>query len=435
MKIRILMAALFGLITVTAVAQKKELNDAQTEFQKYDGLYRANMTLAKPSLMNAKAAIDKASANEKTANLPQTYALKAAIYAAITAQDTVEASSATEYSTTQEAVKKAIELDTKKENTNLIQHANTQLAQYQLNKGVRDFQNKKFDEAYKAFDAARQIIPDDTTAILNTAIAAVNAKNYPAALENYNALEKTKYSGNAKLYTDIPTIYLLNKDTAGALKSIGEGVAKYPNDGDLRKREIEVSLQAGQAADLLTKVEAAVKNDPKNKSLYYYEGLTYSQIAEAEGKDLKKLQKDASKAAKAAKPGAKKPAADPQIAKLTQQRTENFGKAAEQYKKAIELDPNYFEANLNLGYVIIAPSIDLYNESQQLPVTETKLYDANMAKVTAQLEIAKPYLLKAVELNPKSIDALTNLKSYYLAKKDVTNANDVQKKIDALSKN
>ncbi|MDB5135177.1 MAG: hypothetical protein JWP37_1780 [Mucilaginibacter sp.] len=431
MKIKVLMTAFMGVITVSAFAQKGELNTANEEYQKYDGLSRANYALAKPSLANAKTSIDKASVNAKTAALPQTYALKAAIYASIASKDTVAATSATEIATAEEAMTKAIETDTKKENATLIDHARKELAQIQLDKGVKAFQAKRYDDAYKAFDAARQAVPDDTTTVLYTAISAANAKNYPAAITNYNKLITTNYSGKDKVYADLPTLYLLNKDTAGAIKSIGEGVTKFPTNSNLRKEEIEVNLQAGQSADLITKIETAIKADPNNKALYYYEGLTYSQVAESAGNDLRKAENAASKAVKTAKPGTKTPP-NPQIAKFKQARIDNFGKSAEMYKKAVALDGNYFEANLNLGYVLMAPAIDAYNAAQQLPVNDTKAYDAAMANASKQFDAAKPYLLKAVELNPKSKDALTNLKSYYLGKKDTASANETQKKIDAL---
>ena len=64
MKIKVLMTALFGVITATtAFAQKGELSNAQEAYEKYDGLARANFALAKPSLTTAKTAIDKAAAN------------------------------------------------------------------------------------------------------------------------------------------------------------------------------------------------------------------------------------------------------------------------------------------------------------------------------------------------------------------------------------
>jgi hypothetical protein len=430
MKIKVLMATLFGLITINAFAQKGELTTASEEYSKFDGLARANYALAKPSLDKAKASIDKASANKKTAELPETYALKAAIYASIASRDTVSATAATETATAQEAIKKAVELDTKKESTNLIVHAKRELAQIQLDKGVKAYQAKKFDEAYKSFDAAQQIVPEDTTAILYTAVAAANLKNYSGAITNYNKLLATDYKDKAKVYVDMPTLYLLNKDTAGAVKAASEAVAKYPTNPELRKAEIEVSLQAGQQNDLITKIETAIKADPNNKALYYYEGLTYSQIAEALQKDVTKLEKADAKAAKDAKPGAKKPAPNPQIAKLQQTRADNFSKSAEQYKKALEIDHNYFEAVLNLGYVSMAPAIDKYNAARFL--NDQKSYDAAMKNVNSQFEVAKPYLLKAVELKPDSPDALTNLKSYYLGIRDQDNANVVQKKIDAL---
>jgi tetratricopeptide (TPR) repeat protein len=368
--------------------------------------------------------------------------LKAAVYASLASTDDDATAATTDYNTAQDALTKAKAADTKtmsdevKNQVNLyIQHSTTELAQCQLNKGVKAYQAKNYDDAYKAFDAARVLIPTDTAAVLYTAISALNAKNYPVAITNYTTLiGLPNASAKAKIdaYNDMATLYLYNKDTTGAVKLISDAVAKYPNNPDLRKREIEVSLQAGQSGDLINKIETAIKGDPNNKALYYYEGLTYSQVAEAAGTKITKLEK-ADKKAAAAKPGVKQ-APNPEIAKLKQIRLDNYGKAAEQYKKAVAIDPNYFEGVMNLGYVSIAPATDIYNDAQQLPATQMTAYNAAMAKANAQFELAKPYVLKAVELNPQSLDALTNLKTYYLGKKDAENANAVQKKIDALPK-
>ena len=431
MKIRVLITALFALIAISAFSQQRAVDDAKDNYTKYDGL-RSNAALAKPMLMNAKTSIDKAAANKKTEASPEMFALKAAIYASLAAVDTDPAAVTTDYATAQEALDKAKTADTKNENTNMIKHAAVELAQIQLNKGVKSFQDKKFDEAYTFFQAAEKFIPGDTTAILYAGISASNAKNYPAAIESYKQLINSNYRKKTQSYNDLTTLYLFSKDTTNALKTIGEAVAKYPTNTELRKREIEVSLQAGQSADLISKIDAAVKADPNNKTLYYYEGLTYSQIAETEGAEIKKLQKADTKAA-AAKPGSK-PAPNPQIAKLQQMRIDNYNKAAAQYQKALAIDPNYFEAVLNMGYVTIAPAIDIYNNAQQIPVNQGKAYKDAMDKATAGFDAAKPYVMKAVELNPQSLDALTNLKSYYLGKKDTENANAVQKKIDALPK-
>ncbi len=429
MKIKFLLTGLLGVMTVSAFAQKGELSNAQAAYEKYDPLSRANFTLAKPSLMDAKTAIDKAAANTKTATLPQTYALKAAIYASLAAHDADASAAATETATAEEAMAKAKEADTKGEFKALVEHASRELAQIQLDKGVKAYQAKNYDEAYNAFVAEQKILPGDTTAMLYAGVSAANAKNYPNAIDNYKKLLATDYKDKEKIYMDMPILYMLNKDTTNAVKIASEAVSKYPNNGDLRKAEIEASLQAGQAGDLVTKIEAAIKADPNNKKLYYYAGLTYSQIAEGSQKEVSKLQK-ADKAAQAKLKAGTKFTPNPQIAKLQADRAANFAKAAESYKKAVDMDPNYFEAVLNLGYVTMAPAIDQYNAAQFL--NDQKSYDAAMKKATDQFNQAKPYLLKAVELKPDSRDALTNLKSYYLGVKDTNNANDTQKKIDAL---
>ena len=156
MKIKFLLTGLLGLITISAFAQKGELSNAQSEYEKYDGIANANFTLAKPSLTNAKTSIDKASTNAKTATLPQTYALKAAIYASLTSHEADAATAATERATAEEAIAKAKETDTKNEYKNLIDHASRELAQIELDKGVKAYQDKKYEEAYNAFIAMQK---------------------------------------------------------------------------------------------------------------------------------------------------------------------------------------------------------------------------------------------------------------------------------------
>jgi len=54
----------------------------------------------------------------------------------------------------------------------------------------------------------------------------------------------------------------------------------------------------------------------------------------------------------------------------------------------------------------------------KLPANQQKQYEAMRAKADAQFDLALPYLQKAVALNPKSADALTNLRNYYRGKYD-----------------
>ena len=425
MKIKFLITGFLALSSVAVFAQKGELNTAQDQLGQYQ-VARGQKILAaqaKSDLAGAKTAIDKASTNTKTSALPLTYALKAAIYANIAVNDSVQTTSAVAFTTAGDALKQAKTLDTKNENTRLIDEANRELAQYSLTQGVTAYQNKKYDDAYKAFDMAHQLLPADTTIMFNSAISASNAKNYPAAITSYNNLLASNYTRKQDIYNNLIPLYLNSKDTATALKTVNDAVAKYPTNNALRKEGIEIALQSGKTTDVLTSIDNAITNDPKNKVLYYYKGLTYSQIGDAARAKADKI-KDASGASQ------------------RQNSLDAYSKAADAFKQAVQIDPNYFDAEMNLGYVLMQPAIVSYNSANQLPANQQKQYVAMRAKANEQFDIAKPYLLKAVELKPGSSDALSNLMNYYRGDSDPAHtaeykvkAADLKKQIDALKTN
>lgn len=418
MKIKFLITGVLSLATVTTFAQKGELSTAADQYKNYEALRGGNLTkptaLSVNSLKSAKTAIDKAAAHEKTSPMAQTWALKGAIYSSLAVADSVPSTSMPLYTTADESLKKAKELDTKGEYKNMITESYRLLGSYMRNKGVKEYNNKQMEQAFQSFDAFRQIMPEDTDAVYLTGIIAANINNWDAAISNYQKLVTMNYSKKAEAYQQLSGFYLSKKDTANAAKTLSEAAAKFPNNAAISKSLLEMNLQMGKQDEVIKNIQSAIANDPKNKVLYYYGGMTHSQLADAAGK---KAQKE------------KVPAT---LATLQKNREENLNKAAEMYKKALEIDPNYFEATLNLGYVLITPAIDTYNAANKLPVSKKKEYDAAMAKAGVQFDAAKPYLLKAVELNPKSPDALTNLKSYYIAKNDMANANKIKAQLDAL---
>ncbi|QJD98099.1 tetratricopeptide repeat protein [Mucilaginibacter robiniae] len=416
MKTKLVMAGVLTLSTATLFAQKNELTNAQSEYSKYEVFKQNKATLAQgqTSINTAKTSIDKAAANEKTATLPQTYALKAAIYSALAYQDTVASSSQPLFAAGDEAYKKAVETDAKGENKQLIASAKQYLGYYQLNAGVRQYQTKNYNDAYKAFDYYRASSPEDTTAIYYTALAANLAKNYDAAVTNYKKLATTNSSKKGEAYNDIVNIYLAKHDTTAALAAAHEGIEKFPNNNDLRSTEIQIGLNQGKQTEIIGQIQEAINKDPQNKNLYYYSGLAYSKVAE-----------NAEKSAKATKEPAKK-------ATFVKTKDENFTQAAEMYKKALQIDPNFADASLNLGYVLMSPAIYKLQDANNSRTIKQTEYDALKNKVYAQLDQAKPYLDKAVELNPKSDIALTNLRNYYIIKNDNAHAAEIKKRIDAL---
>lgn len=389
MKTKYVIAGVFTFaVSTAAMAQKSELANAKSEYDKFTVVRTGK--LASTSLNSAKESIDKAAANDKTATLPQTYALKAAIYGSL-ASDTTQQSRDNLITAAQDAYKKAETADTKGENKKLLEDTKISLANYQLQTGVKQYQSGKYDTAFTSFDNYRQYFPEDTNAILYTGLAAANAKNNDAAISNYKKLVTTKYSKSLGVYSDLVTLYLQKKDTVSAIKTMDEATKRYPKNAELAKREIELNIQSGNKKEVLQKIETAIANDPKNKTLYYYAGLTYSSA-------------------------------------------KDYTKAGEYYQKALEIDPNYFEANLNQGFVIMSPAIDIFNAANKLPAAKQKEYTAAIAKSTALFSKAEPYIVKATEENPTSLEALGNLKTVYIGKKEDAKAAAVQKKMDALTK-
>src|SRR5580704_6211539 len=109
MKIKFLLISLLGFFPINGFTQEAALKDAQESYDSYTvtSTQKVLAANAKTSIDDAKAAIDKASVNEKTATLPHTYALKGAIYSAMAIMNTTGTMATPLIATAKEAVKKA----------------------------------------------------------------------------------------------------------------------------------------------------------------------------------------------------------------------------------------------------------------------------------------------------------------------------------------
>lgn len=345
--------------------------------------------LAKPNLETAKASVDKAVAHEKTMADPTAWTYKALIYSELALMDSVSATSKPLFAEAQAAYKKAVELDKAGANKANLDHVNGALfSQYELNQGVRAYQTNNFADAYTSFNNALTYRPNDTTITYYAGLSAINSKNYKAGIKSYESLVKTNFSANKQIYLDLSRLYSMEGDTAKAISIAAEGATKY-GDAQLATQEIELSLMSGKQKEVLTKIADQAKKDPKNKMYPYYMGVAYSTIGDAEN-------------------------------------------AEKSYLTALEIDPAFADANINVGGMILNKGIGIYNDANKLSSGQQKEYDAAMKNASAQFDRAFPYLQKAAELDPKSRIALENLKTYYLVKKDNAKVEEITKKLESL---
>lgn len=385
MKSFILAVAVTG-ISLTASAQKSAVSSAKTEYEKFLAI-KAQPKLAIPSLKAAKEAIDKAVVHEKTKEDVNAWTYKALIYAELASEKTT--ANADVITQAEEAIQKASSLDNAGANKDKLKTANQTLYYLQVQKGKEFYDKKDYTKAYTEFNKGLKYAPGDTTAAYAAGISAMYAKDYPNAIARYNELLKTDYSQLEGVYSNLSILYAGQKDTASAIRVLSEGVKRFPKSTDLATREIEFSLMSGKQKEIIEKITQQVAANPTNRLYPFYLGIAYNATGDNK-------------------------------------------KAEEAYKKAIEVDPNYTDAYINIGGLIMNNGIDMYNRANKLPTSKVAEYNALKKQSSAEFDRALPYLQKSVELDPKSNIALQNLKKYYSIKNNTAKVAEIDAKIKAL---
>jgi tetratricopeptide (TPR) repeat protein len=91
--------------------------------------------------------------------------------------------------------------------------------------------------------------------------------------------------------------------------------------------------------------------------------------------------------------------------------------AEKYYKRALEIDPNYFNANLNLAELKLRGDEKFVAEMNKLGTSEkdNKRYEVLKAEREKNFKSILPYLEKAVEIKPDNDAAKRTLLSVYNA--------------------
>ncbi|WP_257667110.1 tetratricopeptide repeat protein [Parapedobacter tibetensis] len=389
MKVKSILLGALVFTTSIAFAQTSNLRKAKTSYDKFNEVKSiGNAVLGVSDLNTAKEALEKAIEHEKTSELAETWTYYALVNADLALLDSTDASDGYAKKAV-EARDKAVSLDTEKENEQNLSILNSILAQYELNKGVAAWDGQNFEAAYNAFNNGLKYLPGDTTLLYYSGLAAVNTQNYENALAKYVELVPVdSFSNNKQIILDVSRLYLMQGDTTNAIKYAELGASKYPQDGEIATQNIELNLMAGNEEKVIGTINEQVSKDPDNKNLHYYLGIAYSS-------------------------------------------TNDMENAEASYKKALAIDANYLDANINLGGLILNKGIDLFNKTNNASLPQAE-YDVEVKKAYDIFDSAFPYLEKAVELDGKSFLALTNLRKYYEIKEDKVKIDELQARIDAL---
>ncbi len=270
------------------------------------------------------------------------------------------------------------------------------LAGEYANAGIGLFTKKDYKGAQDKFGKSMLISQltgkMDTMILFNTALASEYAEDFETAKKTYDALIALKYNigGNGPdLYRSMARIYKKEGNKEKAAEYIKKGREAYPDNNNLLVEELEGYLQSGDHEKALENLNIAITNDAANPVLYFARGTVYEN-----------------------------------------EKINNKDKAVADYIKALELDPNYFDAAFNLGAHYFNTGADNINESNDVPINETKKFNALKAEAKKNFEAAVPYIETAHKVKPSDVDTGNMLIKLYTHTEQYEKAKEIRAKFE-----
>ncbi len=368
-----------NLLALFAFAQNKNVNKADRALK--DNEYQEAVQL-----------IEEAAKHEKTIDKGKTWYTRGQIYQAIAFADEESVKSLVEdpFEKAVESYKKAQELEGEN-NINYVfagQSLN-EMWSLMLNKGAEAYQEGNFEEAIQAFDKTKMINPKDTTGFMYAGVAAMQGGFYDKAAENYYTLLNDLDFKELDVYTSLLWIERNhNQDLENALSLLEEAREKYPENLDLMKEEINLLINMEKTEEAKEKLELAIQAEPDNPSLYYSLAYLYDEVGETE-------------------------------------------KSINTYKKAIELNPEYFEANFNLAVIFFNKGVEVLKEANNM---DLETYQKKGKEIVAQadkfFEQSLPYLEKSHEIDPEDLTVMETLETAYAELQMEEKAEEIAAKIE-----
>lgn len=371
MKKLILSMALIGATTL-AFGQKKVVRSAEKNFKSGD-------------LAAAMSDIEAATANPETSSDPATYLLKAKIQTKMFGSDSTNTEKTLEVGkaalgTYLEAFEMAgsdktsgvgeevYEADMVGVPDNLRPYSIETLKNTAFDKAIDRYNENDLEMAYSFFDLAGEVDLTDTTIHYNAGFLANDLGMYEEAKRHYKyLLEIDGYNKLNAYYSLVQIQSGQDKDPEAAYETIMAGRKDYPEDKILAEYEIQLLLQLNKMDEAMAQIQEALKNDPNNASILLRSGYLKEQSGDIEG-------------------------------------------GLADYKKAVEVDPDYFEGNYYTGALLLEESVKLLNTLNDLSDAEWEVQSPIVGKKADEnYKEAVKYFEKALEIRPDNTEIMAIL--------------------------
>jgi len=423
-----LLALLIVAVSVQAQDAKDLVKDAQKAFNRYNLDPENNMA----ELKEAKAAIDKAVEMPEGKVWGKAWNTMGEIYNEIATQvvtvrqlgfgdasklPQVDNPAIIAYSAYEKGLENADKRFEEKDAIEGIQAVQANLS----NLGVFNYEDQKYSQAYLSFksaldahdllkekgeDSALDVEADYNNQLYITGLAALNANLLNEAKPFFQKLYDMNYD-KATIYEAMYKIYAQEESPEAAYKYLETGREKYPDDLSLLFSDINHALRTNQLDKLLTKLQAAIQQEPENVTLYTTTGNVYDQLYQ-----------------KAIEAG------------NDEKAEEYFNGALKYYEQALEIEENNFDAIYSIGTLYYNKAASMTTELQKLADDYSKegveKYEALKEKIFSQFDKALPYFQRCEKLNPNDVNTLIALKEIYARKDQLEISNEFKDRLETV---
>ncbi|MUP45783.1 tetratricopeptide repeat protein [Gramella sp. BOM4] len=396
MKTNIIMLGL-SLLSVTAFAQKDQVKNAE------DALEDGNYAEAKAQLKIAEQNLGEL--NDRWTE--DFYFFKGKAY-----MGTGTNASAEDMMIAAESFKKAAEMGSDEAQQQLVT-----LNQKIVESAQADLNNKNYEAGVKKLKTRYDLNPQDTIFLYYAASTAYSNEQYEEALEYSNELIELGFDGSGKIYSAVDKegnrVNFSDKNQMELMMKTGEYSDQKVENEPSKKAEI-ASIIAGSYTSLgetekaIEALQEAKKLDPDNINLLQVEANIYIQ--------QKQLDKAKDIFEEMAEIDPDNPQIYNNIGLIYAQELENHEKAIENYKKAIELDPDAGNYYINLYVSSVNPKEQaLMEEMNNLGMSkaDNERYDELMEERKQLYRDNLPILLTAIEKNPENQELIRTAMNIY----------------------
>ncbi|GGZ17346.1 hypothetical protein GCM10007049_07290 [Echinicola pacifica] len=395
MKKLVLSLALVGVASTLAFGQKKVVKNAEK-------------ALRKGELTEALTEIEKATQDPETSEDPETYFIKGQILTLQYAADSSNTESTYGVgSTAYDAFFNAWELtgmdsaskvgkDLFKEVVpgmpeSLQGEGMLSLKTTSVNKGIERYEEDDMAMATKFFGIAADIDPKDTSIVFNAGYTANMAEDFDAAKKYLTMLlDNEEYNKLNAYYFLIQIANTEEENQEEAYRLVKEAREIYPDDKGLSEFEIQLLLQLEKMDEAMASIKESLDKDPNNAPVRLRYGYLKEQSGDIDG-------------------------------------------ALEEYLKAVEIDPDFFEGNYYAAAVYVDKAREIINEVNNLPDDEWESKSEKMLGEADDLySKAVPLFEKALEQKPENTEIMQILFQIHTRLKNEDKANEYDKKLQQL---